>query len=181
MNKILERLKFQQKGQTLLELVVGLSLIAVVVGAIAIITTNGLRNTTFSKNQSKATQLAQQNLEKARTVKSSNYGVCLENQTTCSTWEEIWNTSFGTYQSGCTTGCTFVIKNNCTVTGNIVKPVCLSFAAAPADLGDNFTGQIIIEDEPGSTTTQKRVISKISWTDTTGTHSSDLVTILSKI
>ncbi|MBI2593426.1 prepilin-type N-terminal cleavage/methylation domain-containing protein [Candidatus Daviesbacteria bacterium] len=172
-----------QKGQTLLELVVGMSLIAVVIGAMAITTTYSLRNTQFSKNQAQATMLAQENMEKVRTIKSANYGVCLQGKTPCLTWEEIWDETFGSYSSkSCTLiGCTYIPSNNCTVTGDITKALCLTYSENPIDLGNGFTAQVIIEDEPGLAGTQKRVTSKVFWTDTTGQHSSDLVTVFSKL
>lgn len=163
-------IKFQ-RGQTLLELVVGMSLITVVIGALAIITTYSLRNSQFSKNQSQGTQLAQENLEKVRTIRSANYGVCLNGQSVCSTWDEIWPVVFGSD--------TFVLQP-CTAAG-ILKPFCLTYSAVRADLGNGFSGQIIIEDEPGSPATQKRVTSRVFWTDNTGEHSSDLVTVFSKL
>lgn len=158
------------KGQTLLELVVGMSLITVVIGALAITTTYSLRNTQFSKNQALATKFAQENLEKVRTIKSSNDGVCLQGQTPCKTWDEIWGITFA--------GSSYVLTTSCTVTGNIVKPLCLSYNLTPANLGNGFTGQIIIEDEAAS---QKRVRSKVYWTDSTGQHVSELVTVFSKL
>lgn len=169
------------KGQTLLELVVGMSLITVVIGALAITTTYSLRNTQFSKNQAQATQLAQENMEKVRTIKSANYGVCLTNRTPCLTWEEIWDVTFGSSESCTAVGCTYIPTNNCTVTGNITKALCLTYSENPVDLGNGFTAQVIIEDEPGLSNTQKRVTSEVFWTDTTGKHSSDLVTVFSKL
>lgn len=170
--------KLNLKGQTLLELVVGLGLLTVIVGALAIVTTNSLRNSQFSKNQVQATKLAQENMEKVRTIKSSDFGVCLQGESVCSTWENIWAVNFGRQQTGCTIGCTFYPEDGCTVTGDEEKPLCLRYQANPISVGENFTGQIIIEDEDVN---QKRVTSRVSWVDATGNHSSELVTILSRI
>lgn len=178
----------------MLELVVGIGLIAGVITAMVITTTYSLRNTQFSKNQSLATKLAQENLEKVRTIKIANYGVCLSTEdplVDCSTWEEIWSTSFGSYGT-CTTppGCTFKFSNNCITSGasgnvtNVTNPICLVFAssAVPFGAADSvFTGYVILEDEAGAVTTQKRVTSKVFWNDSTGQHSSDLVTVFSKL
>lgn len=168
------------RGQTLMELVIGVGLVAVIVGAVAILTVSSLRNTQFSKNQAQATQLAQQNMEKVRTIKNSNFGVCLENELSsgiCSTWEQIWTTNFGTMSAGCTTGCTFELKNSCTVAGGEVKPLCLSYKAAKTTIGGNFTYQVIVENE---TVGEKKVTSNVFWTDISGEHSSQLVTVLGK-
>lgn len=177
--------KLTSGGQSLLELVVGVSMIAAVITALAITTTYSLRNTQFSKNQSLATKFAQENMEKVRTIKSANYGICVQNVTPCKTWEEIWTEPllFGTVSSCTALGCKYVIINNCTVTGSIVKPFCLSYSPTLANLDASnlFTGQILIEDETGAARTQKRVTSRVFWTDTTGQHSSDLVTVFSKL
>ena len=172
-----------QKAQSILELVIGLGLIVVVVGAIAIVTTNSLMSTQYSKNQVLATKLAQGYLEKVRTIKNSNYFVCLETDIypVCSTWDDIWYTNFGTITDGCTTGCTFVVesnKDNCPTNSSGATPLCLKYSASRSSTATGFSGQIIIEDE---TTNQKRVTSRIYWTDASGEHSSYLVTVLTRI
>lgn len=173
--------KLTQTGQSLMELVVGVGFIAAIITALAITTTYSSRNTQFSKNQALATKFAQENMEKVRTIKSANYGVCVEGQSTCYTWEEILDLNFGAGEN-CPYGCTYVPTTiPCTVTGNIIKPFCLTYSAAPADLGNGFTGQIIMEDETGDPDTQQRVISRVFWTDSTGQHSSELVTVFSRI
>lgn len=182
--------KITLKGQTLLELVVGMSLIAVVIGALAITTTYSLRNTQFSKNQAQATQFAQENLEKVRTIKSANYGICLNGQdplVNCFAWEDIWiKNDFGNLPA-CddlpAPTCTFELRDNgCTVVTGDTRPLCLVYKATPSSfsgVSGNFTYQIYIENEVPNE--QKRVTSKVFWTDTTGQHSSDLVTVFSKL
>lgn len=188
------------KGQSLLELVVGISLIAAILTALVITTTQSLINTQFSRSQSQATKLAQENLEKVRTIKIASYGVCLSGEdplVDCSTWEEIWLTTFGNYPACATPplsppGCTFkfldVLDGGCKVIDNqgIEKqmPICLSYSDNAVLLGATgsvFTGQVIIEDEADAATTQKRVTSRVFWTSPTGQHSSDLVTVFSKL
>ena len=172
------------KGQTLLELVVGLGIIMVVLGAAAISVTQSLRNSQFSKNNAQATKLAQENLEKVRTIKNSNFGVCLtSNINTCLTWENIWTQIFGNLPACAnpTATCTFEILNSpCTLTATGTKPICLVYKSSPAIVpGGFFSYQVYIEDEVSNL--QKRVTSKVFWTDSTGQHVSELVTVLSKI
>lgn len=167
----------------MLELVIGIGLVAVVVGALAIVTTNSLMSAQFSKNQVLATKKAQENLEKVRTIKKSGYGVCTISDpiSSCSAWEDIWTANFGTVAANCVTnntGCTFILVNNCYLYNGEQKPFCLRYSATKADLGNGFTGQIIIEDE---TFNQKRVTSRVYWTDSSGEHSSYLVTVLTRI
>lgn len=176
-----------QKGQNILELVVGLGLVAVVAVAISIMTINSLQNTQFSKNQSQATKLAQEMIEKVRTVKDANFGVCTQAQVagnqTCSTWEESWANQYGTITGDCIANqtCTFVVGAACNTafTGTVEsKPFCLRHSPTALDLGDGFTGQVFIEDEQGN---QKRVTVRVLWTDVSGAHNSELVTVLSRI
>jgi hypothetical protein len=152
-------------------------LIAIVVGALAVVSINSLKNTQFSKNQALATKFAQDNLERVRTIKNANYGVCGQGESTnnCSTWNDIWPTQYGS--GGTCNGCKFVIQDSCTVRTGEVRPFCLVYNQTRADLGDGFTSQITIEDEAAS---QKKVTSKVYWTDSSGEHSSDLITIFSK-
>jgi Tfp pilus assembly protein PilV len=165
------------KGQSLIELVIGIGLITVVVGALAIVTVYSLQNTQFSKNQAQATKIAQENLEKVRTIKSANYGVCTQGQLTtdCSSWDDIWATVFGKVSASTCNGCTFNL-GTCTV-ASVSRPFCLNYSATRATLSNGFTSQILLEDEADS---QKKITSRVYWNDASGEHSSDLVTIFSR-
>jgi type II secretory pathway pseudopilin PulG len=167
------------KGQSLLELVVGLGLVVLIVSALAFSTISGLRNSQFSKNQAQATKYAQEYIERVRTIKNNDYAVCLQSGNgSCTTWSQIWATSFGqTYLSAngaCESeGCTFYVDGpsaGC-------NPLCLKYSANPASLNGGFLEQVIIQDE---VLNQKKVIVNISWNDTSGSHKSQLVTVLSK-
>lgn len=172
-----------EKGQSLMELVVGIGLVTIVAGALAIVTVNSLRNTQFSKNQVQATKLAQENLEKVRTIKNNNYGVCRQSDPggICSTWEDIWPVQFGKQSTTCIEGCTFKIIGTCSTVG-ASQPLCLQYidpgTASRANLGNGFSGVIIIEDEG---VLQKKVTSRVFWSGASGESSSDLATIFSKI
>lgn len=176
--------KNNQRGQNLLELVVGVGLLTIVVGAIAVITISGLRNTQYSKNQVQATQFAQQNMEIVRSIRNSNYGICLQSDTTtCTAWQDIWTVNFDTATppSACSSPpCNFKILVPCNVrVGTIVeqKPYCLTYSPTRLTFLTRFTSELIISDEaPG----QKKVTSKVYWDDPSGQHSSNLVSILSK-
>lgn len=172
------------KGQSLMELVVGIGLVAIVVSAISILVISSLRNSQFSEKQLLANNIASQNLEKVRTVKNSNFGVCLQNQgpgsnpaTSCSKWEDLWAVDFGTYPS-CATGCTFEIISNCLVGATTTAPICLQFRATRTTVG-NLESQLVVEDE-GNGDNEKKVTSRAFWTDNTGEHSSELITVLSR-
>lgn len=178
------------QGQGLMELVIGLGLISIVVGAIAIVTTDSLRNSQFSKNQLQATKIAQENLEKVRTIRNTNFGVCTSPQmpaaTNCTPWDAVWGFPFFGTLPGCTSGtngCTYIL-GTCTLAAPAPAPAfCLRHTPSTTrGAVSGYTGltyQIIIEDEAG-VANQKKVTSRVFWTDNTGEHSSDLVTIFTR-
>ena len=60
-------------GQTLIEAMVALGVLAVVIGAIAMTTITGMNNSNFSKNQNLATQYAQQGMDNLRQQSGSDW------------------------------------------------------------------------------------------------------------
>lgn len=62
-----------EKGQSLIEVLVGLATASIIVGAITVATLSSLNNAVFSKNQNLATQYAQQGVEIVRSVRDRNY------------------------------------------------------------------------------------------------------------
>lgn len=175
----------------------GVGMVAIVVGAIAIVSISSMQNTQYSKNQIQATKLAQQNMELVRSIKESNYGVCLNSDiiqnpppnTTCSSWEDVWGITFGAFSETptphcATVDCTFTVIYGCNIRtangGTESKPICLNYSSSKTAAGSNLsnlTSLIIIEDEA---TGQKKVTSRAYWSDTTGEHLSNLITIFSK-
>lgn len=64
--------KKSQSGQTLLEVLVALSVILLIVSAVTIAVISSLSNAQFSKNQSLANQYAQEGIEVVRRMRDSN-------------------------------------------------------------------------------------------------------------
>lgn len=160
------------KGQSLLELVIAIGLVMVIVTGIALTTINGLKNSQFSKNQTQATKLAQEALEQVRTIRDRDYYVC---RGSCQRWSEFWS------DTQCSTGfpCTFTLSTTgCTISGLPDVPFCLVQSTGQS-IG-NFKREVIISDLSTSLF-RKRVTSRISWTDISGEHNSELVTILANI
>lgn len=62
-------MKRNQEGQSLIEVLVGLVTASLIIGAITVATITALNNSVFSKNQSIATQYAQQGLELVRNLR----------------------------------------------------------------------------------------------------------------
>ena len=63
----------QQRGQTLVEILIGISIVGVIITAVTIAISASLNNTTFAKNQSIAAQYAQEGMEIVKQMQSSNY------------------------------------------------------------------------------------------------------------
>jgi Tfp pilus assembly protein PilV len=63
-----------QAGQTLIEVLVALSVISLIVTSITIAVITSLNNAEFVKNQNLATQYAQQGMEIMRYMRNTNYG-----------------------------------------------------------------------------------------------------------
>lgn len=60
------------KGQSIIEVIVALSLVAIVVLALVRVTISSIQNSSFAKNQQIATQYAQEGIENARKLKEEN-------------------------------------------------------------------------------------------------------------
>lgn len=62
-----------ERGSTLVESLLALTFAVVIITAVVIAVTTALSNSTFTKNQNQATQLAQEGLDIARYMKTSDY------------------------------------------------------------------------------------------------------------
>jgi Tfp pilus assembly protein PilV len=144
------------KGQSLIEVLVALGIIAIVVTTIASIITSSLGNTNYSKDLNTATKYAQDGLEVTRSIRDGNYTTfatlsgtfCLDQNAT----------TFGASQSNCTT----------------------------PNIDNVFIRSIQIEINPGCGANVSKVISIVKWQDgkcTGGTycHQSQLVSCLSRV
>lgn len=163
-------LKMNSKGQTLVEMIVVISVGVLVVGGLVFATISSLRNANFAKNQTQVTKLAQEGIERARSIRnqdgavSFSHGSGLNAQTT-SKFSDL----YGIQMSLTCNPCNFTI--NSTKTG-------LTYNTPPETLG-NFTRKVTITDDTNFAT-EKNVTVIVSWTDPTGPHESRLTTILTK-
>lgn len=90
-----------QKGETLLEALVALGLVAIVITAIANVVTVSLSNAQYNENQTLATKYAQQGLESVRQIRNTNYAAFRNyNGRYCFGKGQ---TTLGTPQTSCTT------------------------------------------------------------------------------
>ena len=148
-----------QHGQTLIEMVVALGLAIIIVGAIASLTVNGLRNASQSQNQTVATKLAQQVIDQVKSIANKNCPV------TNVTTKNFWDTTF----DGSTD---YTLSGSCGLTTVGGGPTPMPSPFIP------YTTHVWISDIAGygSPSTLKEIKVHIVWTDTTGDHYAELVT-----
>lgn len=157
-----------EKGQSLIEVIVTVTVGVLVVSALTFAIIFSLRNANFAKNQAQATKLAQEGLEKVRTLRDRDTVGSMG--TPYSKFSDLWSV-----QLGCQ-----IERNNCYFyfnSGLLVSGTSVNFESIPPG---NFKRQIQIEDY-GDGTQQKKVTSVVEWTDFSGSHKSKLTTILRKI
>lgn len=154
-----------EKGQTILEVVVVIAVVLIVAGALVFATVFSLRNSNFAKSQTQATKLAQEGLEEVRTQRDRNgtitgiFGV--------NNWNDDSFWTVNKITSTCPSLCYFIIRGSGLVTSG-------------AEQFGQFHRAIILEDE-GDGTTAKKITAIVQWTDATGSHESRLSTVLRKI
>lgn len=157
-----------QTGETLLELTMAAGLAVLVISALTITTIIGLRNSQLSQNQTQATKLAQEGIEKVRSLRSRNQSVCLDLNSPIP-WDSVFTapdfTSKEFKLNG--TGCSDP-SGNYLVTSAI--PDLTPTTSLP------FTRRLFLT-KTGSK--QINVTSIVSWRDYSGPHQTELITVLS--
>lgn len=199
---------FSERGQTLLELVVVMSVSVIIIGALVFATIASLRNAQFSKNQSLAAKLAQEGIERVRVGRDRNTSI-----TNLSASVTSWNGNSSTLCSGSTVikadslWC-YHISGNCDSPDLIPAGFCYFNVDSSGGLNSNgfgvnpipsqaevptgnaaFRRYILLSDDlnhdKNFTTddwlTQKEVTVVVTWTDFSGSHESRLTTILRRI
>jgi len=168
-----------EKGQTLLELIVVITVIVFVVGALTFATIASLRNANFAQNQAQATKLAQEGIELVRAGRDRNsqidFGTSQTTWRDAALWEENITTLCGI------TPCYFILQNgtNLLQVGN-GDNFNFDFAEQIPPTNPLFQRAIIISDD-SSYAVQKEVTAKVLWKDASGSHSSRVTTILRKL
>lgn len=155
------------RGQSLIELVVVVAVIVIVIGALTFATIASLRNANFAKSQAQATKLAQEGLEKVRSLRDRDDPVdyVKADLTHTNKFSDLWGITFS-----CPSNCYFYFIIGTLVSGN-------GFEAVSTD----FKRQILIEEEGSDPAKQKKVTVRVVWTDFAGDHESRLTTVLRRI
>lgn len=166
------------RGQTMIEVLVALSIAVVVIGALAIATIVSIRNASFAENQTKATKLAQEGIEKVKIIRDRDGPVTLSYGAPQPTqkFSDLWNIPL--YNS----------CNPCYFQFPATNPLSLTGSPSVASQEvDGLSRVVLIEDEERNEAYpseayryEKKVIVKVRWTDPSGTHESNLQTVLVK-
>lgn len=167
----------KEVGQTLIELIVVITVGILVVGALTFAVLFSLRNAKFSQNQNQATKLTQEGLEKVRSIRNRDeegkviytYDPGPPSLST-SKFSELWNIYMS---SECVTEiCYFTFNSSGQLTGGSDT----SFEP----LG-SFSRQVQFKDESTTYNKEKTITVVVKWTDSTGDHQSKITTFLGKI
>lgn len=162
------RLSFKkQKGQSLVEVLVVLVIAAVMVIALIMIILASLKNAQFAQNQTQATKLAQDTIDKIRILRDKNSNNTLANYSPTGCFRGLWDSAY------CRAGfCYYKL---------MPRGDYLDQTRAPSlrDQFDNgFSRQIKISPPTGSNI---KLIVEVFWADSSGEHSSNLETVLTKV
>lgn len=169
-------------GQSLMELVVVVAIVAIVLGALVFATIASIRNASFAKNQAQATKYAQEGLERVKTgrdrVGTSIVGFAMggadgaDGDNSVSSWkdDDMWDASISSTCNPC--------HFNVTKTGQLNS---VSLSQAEPIPNTPFKRVIILSDNAATYTVEKIVTVQVSWTDFSGPHQSILTTILRKL
>lgn len=164
------------KGQSLLEVIVVMAVGIIVVGALVFATIASLRNAQFAKNQAQATKLAQEGLEKIRSLRNRDAEI--------GTDIEI-NKFSGLYT-------VYLSHDHCNdISGDAP---CYFWFQPDSDLGQKLTQnskdkfeiigpferQVQISDD-ATWDSEKNITVIVRWSDFSGMHESKLTTVLRKL
>lgn len=178
----------QEKGATLMELLIVVLISTIIVGALVFATIASLRNAQFSKNQTQATKLAQEGIEKIRTARDRNQCInFVSGNVNINSWDGdntrcngTGTSSFWSYQiNGNCNNCNFNINSDGKLQNfNASADVPPLGAEQPIP---SFRRYAVITDDASSFNKSKKVTVIVAWTDFSGSHTSKLTTILRRI
>lgn len=166
-----------ESGQTLMEVIIAMTVGILVVTALTFATIYSLRNANFAKTSSQATKLAQEGIERVRIGRdrykpiTGNFKI---NNSDITSWDDpdLWSNQIS---PNCIPNCYF----NITSSGVLQYTGTTSSLAEPID--PNFNRMVILSDDSRTYATQKTVMVIVTWTDASGPHNSKLMTILRKL
>ncbi|MDO8498449.1 MAG: prepilin-type N-terminal cleavage/methylation domain-containing protein [bacterium] len=161
--------KDRESGQSLIEVLVALVVAALVITALIITILTGLKNSQFAQKQSQATKYAQEAIDKIRGIRDRDVAVTANfGSTSVAKFSDLWSVQI----SASTDSSYFTLGVGSLSLSQV--PV----ASSDVDLGDGLSRQIMFWDDATSFALQKQVTVKVKWTDSSGSHESNLQTII---
>jgi Tfp pilus assembly protein PilW len=165
-------LKFSERGQNLIELIIVMAVAIIVVGSLTFATISSLRNSVFSQNQSQAVKLTQEGLEKVRSIRNRNeigsVSYIKADSSLANRFSDLFTADL------CKNIC-YLIFNSF---GVLVGTTSVGFETN--SLPEGFERQIQIQDI-GDGSLEKEVTTVVRWSDYSGIHQSIQTTILRKL
>jgi Tfp pilus assembly protein PilV len=162
----------KSSGQSLIEVLIVLTVAAVVLGAVMIAIITGLKNAQFAQNQVKATKYAQEALDKIKAIRDRD-GEVEFNYTNGQTtkFSHLWgvNMSINCPSAGL---CYFDLNDTSLV---LTYKDSIGYSQ---NLESGLSRQIIFTDQADTYTTEKTVTAKVKWVDSSGEHESFLQRVL---
>lgn len=177
----------KQQGQSLIELVISLALILIVITGVSILTVNGLKNSQFSRNQVQATKLAQEGVEKMRTIRDNSFTICGHaTQSNIIVPNGLWGASCPS------PGCRYLIMPTAAMCGGVVtSSLWINYTSSPTIFENISNGGVTFQriitvtngtDLSGAANVNiKSVNVTVTWKDSSGAHNSNVETVLSRI
>ena len=162
-----------QTGQALLEITIASGLAVLVISAITVTTIVGLRNSQFAQHQVQATKFAQEGLELVRTIKNRNCPINASNGVAYY-WTDNLSLIWGNQGD-------ITIQNDIYMPA--LSPTChLQSTTVPntETLNTRFKRVIQLSPLVPVDNTKIKVTSIVTWTDYSGSHQSELVTVLAQ-
>lgn len=182
-------MKLSSKGQTLIEVMVVITVGLLIVGGLTFAIVSSLRNAQLAKNQAQGTKLAQEGVEKARLGRDRGdpiTGGFTVGGSAVDSWldPDLWSG-----QISASSGSPCPPPQNCYFK---LSATGLQFLGGGSDipagsedpLGDGrFKRAVILSDESASASfsSQKKLTVIVRWSDFSGNHESKLVTYLRKL
>lgn len=164
----------KEGGQSLLELIVVLTIAAIVVGALTFAIIGAIRNASFAKSQAEATKYAQDGIEKLRSIRDRNTAIG-SSISGINTFSDLYSLNLSHNYCNTTAGdgpCYFYLN----VSGILTQGTQPSMEKI-----GQFTRQFLISDDQTSYASVKTISTTVVWTDFSGSHQSKLTTILRKL
>ncbi len=168
-----------EKGQTLIELIIVITVGIIIVSALTFATISTLRNANFAKNQAQATKLAQEALERVRTGRDRDVSpiggsfTITGNAVTSWSDPDMWRSIAGT----CSLNAYFTVDP----TGLLSYVACSTPIPSTIITANGFTTAIMLSDSAATSGSEKTATAIVSWSDFSGTHNSRLTTVLRKL